>query len=172
MNKPNLLFKAFLFLLVVCAGNVFAQDKKEPQIYPCYEVVLQLLVASNSPGEKSSLPPTLSNVVKKLKTNYSFSDYRLTTTFLQRTSNSIEYKSLLNDFTGLKDNNAPVFSDWALKNLRNLPAANGRNTIQFEGFRFGARVPIVANVRDEGGKTSAGVIYEEIGIKTTRASLN
>jgi hypothetical protein len=142
MNKPNFIFKTFLFLCALCAANVFAQtDNKPPQADPCYEVVLQILVASNNPGEKSSLPPTLSNVVKKLKTNYSFTDYRLSTTFLQRTSSSVEYKSLLSDFTGLKDNNAPVFSDWALRNLRSLPSAAGRNAIQFESFRFGARVP-------------------------------
>src|SRR5215213_8300828 len=155
MNKPNFIFKIFLFLFVLSAAHVFAQsDNKQPQAEQCYEVILQILVASNNAGEKSSLPPALSSVVKKLKTNYSFSDYRLATTFLQRTSGSIQYNSLLNDFTGLKDNGAPVFSDWSLKNLRNLPAANGRATIQFESFRFGARIPIVANVREEGGKTS------------------
>jgi len=172
MNKPNFIFKIFLFLFVLSAAHVFAQsDNKQPQAEQCYEVILQILVASNNAGEKSSLPPALSNVVKKLKTNYSFSDYRLATTFLQRTSSSIEYKSLLNDFTGLKDNNAPVFSDWSLRNLRSL-SANGRNTIQFESFRFGARIPILSAVRDESGKTSSSVNYEPIGIMTTRFSLN
>lgn len=173
MNKPNFIFKIFLFLLVLSAGSVFAQsDNKPPQADPCYEVVLQILIASNTASDKSALPPTLANVVKKLKTNYNFSDYRLATTFLQRTSNSIEYKSLLSDFTGLKDNNAPVFSDWSLRNLRSLPTAAGRSIIQSEGFRFGARIPIVSTVRDETGKTSSGVNYESIGISTTRFSLS
>ena len=172
MNKPNFIFKAFLFLLALSAANVFAQEKKEPQADPCYEVVLQILVASNNPGEKSSLPNSLANVVKKLKTNYSFSDYRLSTTFLQRTSGSVEYKSLLSDFTGLKDNSAPVFSDWSLRNLRHLPAANGRSTIQFESFRFGARIPILASAREEGGKTAPVFNYETTGITTTRFSIN
>jgi len=173
MNKPNFIFKTFLFLVLLSATNVFAQsDNQKPQADACYEVVLQILIASNNPSEKSTLPPSLSNAVKKLKTNYSFSDYRLATTFLQRTSNSIEYKSLLNDFTGLKDNSAPVFSDWSLRNLRSLPTANGRPAIQFESFRFGARIPIVTGVRDESGKTAPGIIYEAIGISTTRFSIN
>ncbi|HEY0457709.1 MAG TPA: hypothetical protein VGC97_01080 [Pyrinomonadaceae bacterium] len=166
MNKPNFIFKLFLFLFVLSAASVFAQEKKEPQIYPCYEVVLQLLVASNNAGEKSALPPSLAPVVKKLKTNYSFSDYRLTTTFLQRTASSIQYKSLLGDFAGLKDNNTPVFSDWSLSNLRSIPAATGPNTIQIETFKFGARVPVATLIREEGGKTSTGVSYEGIGITT------
>jgi hypothetical protein len=174
MNKPNFIFKISLFLFALSAANVFAQsDTKQPQqADPCYEVVLQILVASNNAGEKASLPPALSNVVKKLKTNYSFSDYRLATTFLQRTSSSVEYKSLLSDFTGLKDNNLPVFSEWALRNLRSLSAATGRSTIQFDSFRFGARVPILTSVRDDSGKTSSSVNYEAIGITTTRFSLS
>ena len=76
------------------------------------------------------------------------------------------------DFSGLKDNNAPVFSDWSLRNLRNLPTAAGRRTIQFERFNFGARVPIVSNVSGEGGKTAPVVNYESTGITTTRFSLN
>jgi hypothetical protein len=172
MNKPNFIFKLFLFLLVLSAANVFSQtDNKQPQADPCYEVILQILVASNNASEKSALPPTLANVVKKLKTNYNFSDYRLAATFLQRTSNSIEYKSLLNDFNQNTDKSFPVFSEWALRNLRNLPTPNGRNTIQFETFKFGARVPIVSVIKDENGKNIPGVNYEAIGITTLRFSL-
>ena len=174
MTKPNFIFKTFLFLLLLSAtANVFAQsDSQKPQADPCYEVVLQILIASNNPSEKSSLPPSLSNAVKKLKTNYNFSDYRLATTFLQRTSGSIEYKSLLSDFTGLKDTTAPVFSEWSLRNLRSLPGANGRTAIYFESFRFGARVPVVVGTREENGKTASNINYEAIGISTTRLSIN
>lgn len=173
MNKPKFIFKAFLFLLVLSVANTFAQtETKQAQTEPCYEVVLQILVASNNTDTKSTIPPTLSNVVKKLKTLYNFSDYRLTTTFLQRTTSYIEYKSLLNDFNQNIDKSFPVFSDWVLKGLRNLPNSNGRNTLQFDSFRFGARIPIPTIVRDESGKTSPIVNYEGIGITTMRFSLN
>ncbi len=179
MNKPKFIFKFFLFLLVLSAGNTFAQtETKQPQADPCYEVVLQILIASNNAAEKNAVPPTLSNVVKKLKTLYAFSDYRLTTTFLQRMSNSIEYKSLLNDFSQNQDKTSPafsepVFSEWSLRNLRNLPSANGRNSLQFELFKFGTRIPVMTErVKDEGGKTVPVVSYESVGITTTRFSLN
>src|SRR4051812_47290097 len=108
MNKPKFIFKFFLFLLAFSAANTFAQtDTKQPQAEPCYEVILQVLIASNSAAEKNALPPTLSNVVKRLKALYAFSDYRLTTTFLQRTSHSIEYRSLLNDFSQNQDKSTP-----------------------------------------------------------------
>jgi hypothetical protein len=173
MHKPNFIFKLLVFLFALSAAGVFAQEKKEPQAAPCYEVVLQILLASNNAGEKGALPPSLAAVVKKLKSNYNFSDYRLTTTFLQRTSNSIEYKSLLNDFSGLKDNSAPVFSEWSLRNLRNLPTASGRMTIQFERFNFGARIPVVVgSIKDENGKNASSINYEAVGITTTVFSLS
>lgn len=174
MNKPNFIFKTFLFLLVLSVTSVFAQtENRQPSADPCYEVVLQILVASNNAGDKQNLPPTLGGVVKKLKATYNFSDYRLTTTFLQRTSGSIEYKSLLNDFGQTADKTYPVFSDWSLRNLRNLPGAGGRNSIQFESFRFGARIPIiVARTSEESGRTTPVLNYESIGITTSRLSLN
>ncbi len=174
MNKPKFIFKIFLFLLALSVTNSFAQtETKQLQAEPCYEVILQILIASNNASEKNAFPPTLSNVVKKLKTLYAFSDYRLTTTFLQRTSNSIEYKSLLNDFGQPEDKNAPVFSDWSLRNLRNLPNSNGRSTIQFESFRFGARIPVMTErVKDDSGKITPILNYEPIGITTMRLSVN
>jgi hypothetical protein len=171
MKKSIYIFKMFLLMIAVSAANVLAQNEsRQPQAAPSYEVILQLLVASNNAAGKANLPPSLANVVKKLKTNYSFADYRLATTFLQRTSDSVEYKSLLNDFYQSVDKSYPVFSDWSLRNLRNLPAPNGRNVIQFESFRFGARVPLGS--RDESGKSASGVNYESIGISTTRFNLS
>jgi len=173
MNKPNFIFKVFLFVLVLSATNVFAQtDTKQAQADPCYEVVLQLLMASNNAGEKSSLPPSLSNTVKKLKTLYTFSDFRLTTTFLQRTTSSVEYKSLLTEFNQITDKNYPAFSDWSLKGLRSIPNAQGRNVLQFEMFRFGMRIPIVRSGAGEGGNTQSSVVYDSTGVTTTRFSVN
>src|SRR5262245_22660755 len=143
MNVPKNIFKTFLFLLVLSA-TVFAQtETKQPQAEQCYEVILQLLVASNNPGEKSALPPTLSNTVKKLKTLYNFADYRLTTTFLQRTTGMIEYKSLLTEFNQINDKNYPAFSEWSLNGLRTFSNAQGRSVLQFERFRFGMKIPLV-----------------------------
>jgi hypothetical protein len=173
MNKPNFIFKLFLLLFALSATGAQAQsDIKQTQAETCYEVVLQLLMASNNAGEKASLPPTLSNTVKKLKTLYTFSDFRLTTTFLQRTTSSVEYKSLLTEFNQITDKNYPAFSDWSLKGLRSLPNAQGRNVLQFEMFRFGMRIPIVRSGANEGGGSPSSVVYDSTGVTTTRFSVN
>lgn len=175
MNKPKFIFKFFLFLFAVSAlaANTFAQtDAKQTQADPCYEVVLQVLVASNDAAEKNPVPQTLSNVVKKLKTLYAFSDYRLTTTYLQRTTSYIEYKSALNESAPNMDKTYPTFSEWSLKGLRNTPNPQGRNIIAFDSFRFGLRIPIPFAIKEENGKTTSSVNYENTGITTMRFSLN
>lgn len=172
MNKPKFIFKAFLFFLVLSATQIFAQTDKRAQAEPCYEIVLQILVASNGADGKAQLPPTLTNVIKRLKNQYAFTDYRLTTTFLQRTTSQIEYKSLLNEFNLVSDKNYPAFSEWSLRGLQSLPNAQGKNVLQFENFRFGMRIPIVRNVAAEDGKTTLSPIYDSIGITTARFNIN
>lgn len=174
MNKPKFIFKVALILFAMGATNAFAQtDSKLTTAEPCYEVVLQLLTASNAASDKNAVSPALASVVKRLKTLYAFSDYRLTTTFLQRTANNVEYKSLISDFNTNADKNAPVFSDWSLRNLRAIqPDSQGRKTIQLDNFRFGARIPInVQTAKDEDGKSASVLNYESIGINNSRFSL-
>lgn len=170
MNKPKFIFKLFLFLLVFSAANVFAQsDIKQPQNETTYEVVLQVLVASNEPGAKAPVPASLANSIQKLKTLYAFSDYRVSATFLQRTSKTIEYKSVLNDLIPNVDRTMLIFLEWELRNLRKMPNSP---SLQFDTFRFGARVPIVTTIKDDAGKGSTQIAYDSIGITTSRVSVN
>jgi hypothetical protein len=158
MNKPKFLFSttAFLFVCLLGLTDSLAQASNELQAKPSYEVVLQVLTASNNQIDKSSVPQSLSGVVKKLKNTYSFSNFRLDSTYLQRTSGSIEFKSVSNTLNQNQQNFTPIFSDWALVGIKGFPDAQGKNSIQFQSFRFGQRVPI---------KTSNGVInYEQVGI--------
>lgn len=158
MNQPKFTFSiaAFLFVCLLCLTNSFAQTPNNRQAEPSYEVVLQIITASNNASDKTSVPQSLSNVVKKLKNTYSFSNYHLDSTYLQRTSGSVELKSVSNTLNQNQENFTPIFSDWSLVGIESFPDAQGKNSIQFQSFRFGQRVPV---------KTSAGVVnYEQIGI--------
>lgn len=173
MNKPKFLFKIFLFVFALSATAAFAQtDNKQAPADPCYEVVLQLLMGSNNTGEKKPLPAALSETVKKLKTLYTFSDFRVTTTFLQRTTSMVEYKSLLTEFNQITEKNYPAFSEWSLKGLRSVTNAQGRNMLQFDMFRFGMRIPILRGGANESGKAESPVNYESTGVLTTRFNVN
>jgi hypothetical protein len=157
MHKPKIILSvaALLFICLTAFTDSFAQTQSK-QFEPSYEVFLQIITASNTAGNKTPVPQSLSGVVKKLRNNYSFSGFQLDSTYLQRTSGSIEFKSVSNALNQNQDNFAPIFSDWALLGLRSLPDAQGKKSIQFQSFRFGQRVPV---------KTSAGVVnYERVGI--------
>ena len=170
MNKPKFVFKSVLFLVALSATNAFAQtENKSPAAEPCYEIILQVLTASNAASDKNGAAPALAGVVRKLKTLYAFSDYRLTETYLQRTSNSIEYKGLMNDSDSIADKSAPLFSEWSLRNLRAFGLNSGsRQSIQFDSFRFGARVPITISSKSEDGKSPSVISYDSIGITSSR----
>lgn len=157
---------AFFVVFLLSLTNTFAQTQTKPQAEPSYDVVLHILAASNNSGDKSSVPATLSNVVKKLKTVYSFANYRLDSTFLQRVANngSFDFRSIDNTPTQNQENRPQSFFEWSLVGLQSLPNASGQNLIQFQSFRFGQRVPI---------KTSTGVFnYEQIGLTIQRFSMS
>lgn len=177
MNKPKISFPiaAFLFLCLFSLTNSFAQtEAPQRQAEPSYEVVLHILTASNAAADKNSVPPALSNVVKNLKNTYAFSNYKLTSTYLGRIANTgnFEFKIVSNEANQNQENYVPVFSEWSLVALRNFLNEKGQNSIQFQSFRFGQRVPIrTASLKDESGKTSNIINYEQIGLTMQKFSV-
>ncbi|MBA2606420.1 MAG: hypothetical protein M3521_04725 [Acidobacteriota bacterium] len=176
MNKSKTLFSIvtlFIFCLL-SAANVFAQPDARKQAEPVYEVFLQTLVASNNANAKTDVPQTLAGVIKKLKNNYTFNNYRVTSTYLERVSNtgSVDFKSLAKGLDQNQENTSPVFSEWTLNGLQSMQNSRGQSSIQFQGFRFGQRIPIrTRDFKDEGGKGSSVVNYEHIGLTLSKSGL-
>lgn len=158
MNQPkfNFLLAAFFAVCLFSLNNALAQTTvPKRQSEQSFDVVLQTVVASNNPADKSGTQP-IAAVVKKLKSDFSFSDYRLTSTFMQRVSNNgnVELKSVA--YEEKQDKNFPVFSEWEVNGLQNLADENGQETIQIQRFRFGQRIPIL--------NSSGTMGYESIGL--------
>ena len=169
MYKPKFIFFIAVFFLVglLSPAISFAQSAdNKPQAEPTYEVVLQILIASNT--GKSATPPALSNVLKKLKTNFPFSEYRLVQTYVERTSFAVEHKGMLSELSQTQSSATPAFSEWKLFGLKSMPDAKGRNSIQFQNFVFGARIPVVVS----NNKGESVVNYEGIGLNITKFSLS
>jgi len=177
MNKPKFIFSIATFFLVclVSLTTSFAQTPTKQPSEASYEVLLQVLIASNTVADKSVVvPQTLSDVVKRLKVNYSFSNYRLTSTYFQRVANrgNTSSNSISNEPNQNQDVYAPIFSDLALNGLQTMPDANGQNSISIQNFRFGQRVPIkTANHKDESGKSNSVVNYEQVGLTMQKLNL-
>ncbi len=168
MYKP----KFFILVVIILAGltSVFAQaDEKNQVEQSSYEVLLQVLVASNNPGG-DKIPQSLAATVKKLKGEYSYSNYNLAATFLERISLNgiIEHKGLLNQL-GQDQQKDLYFTDWNLGGLRPALNSKGQPVINFQAFRFGARVPVVTSVvKDAKGDDNRVIQYEPIGVSVNR----
>ena len=178
MTEPKIAFSiaAFFAVCLLSLTNLFAQTPPVKfQASANYEVVLQTLIGSNNASNKSDAAQTLSDVVKKLKANYSYSNYRLNSTFLQRIADggTIDFKTFsAGEDSANKVPNAPSFSVWTLSRLESLPNAKGQNSIQFQGFRFGQQVPVeIQTSKDENGKTNSSFNYEMVGLTLQKFSL-
>ncbi len=175
MNKSKTffsIFTLFIFCLATVAGAFAQTENKPPQADPVYEVVLHTVVASNNASGKSDVPQALSGVIKKLKNNYTFNNYHVTSIYLQRVASggNIDYKSVVNRLSQAQ-NTSPIFSDWSLYGLRNLQDSKGQTSIQFQSFRFGQRVPVTTRINDDNGKVSSVVSYEQIGLTLSKSGL-
>lgn len=168
MNKSKTFFAVaalFIFCLVNAVDSFAQTENKPPQADPVYEVVFHTLVASNNTSGKTDVPQTLSPVIKKLKNNFSFNNYRVTTTYLERVANtgSVEFKSVANASV---PSAPPIFSEWSLGGLRNLQNSKGQTSIHVQSFRFGQRVPIRTGIND-----NSVINYENIGLTLNRFGL-
>ncbi len=177
MTKSKIAFSiiAFFSVCLLSLTNGFTQTSPTgKQIEPSYEVILQTLVASNSANNKSDIPQMLIGAVKRLKANYPYSNYRLGETFYQRVANTgaLELRSVSNEIIPDQERSYSIFSEWTLNNLQNLPDAKGQNSIQFQSFRFGQRIPIItSSVKDADGKINSVVNYEQVGLTIQKLSL-
>lgn len=144
------IFAAFLLNAI----NASAQQPAKT-IEPSFDVILQTVVASNDAGSKSDVAPSLSDVVRKLKTNFPFSTYRLGSTDFQKISNRGSFES--RGVTYLTEKNLAVILQYAIRNLEVVADEKG-DTIQIGSFEFYQRMPIF--------DTNNVISYEQLGIKT------
>ncbi len=164
MNKPIFVF---FLLLVFGAISGSAQSSVRPANEP-YELILQVIAADNS-NSKSSIPPNLSETVRRLKTIYGFSDYRLAASMYVRAGGALEYKTVSPELAGANAGGAPAFADWSLRVLGRTAEVQTPKSIEIEGFRFSVRIPVAIPKADE--KSDARFVYESIGITSARFSL-
>jgi hypothetical protein len=162
MNKLKRFSVFVIFALFLCFNaQAFAQENKDVKLAePSYEVLLQVLVASNADDGKQ-MPASLGNVVKKLKTTFPFTDYRLTATYLNRVENggTIESRGIIQE---TNSSSTPSFQNWSLLGVKKVTDAGGQNLIQFGSFQFGSRIPV---------QTGQSVQYDDTGLKINRLNL-
>ncbi len=165
MNKLKRFSVFVAFALFLCFGaQTFAQETKDVKLAePSYEVVLQVLVASNANDSSSSqqMPSSLSNVVKKLRATFPFADYRVAATYLSRVENggSVESRGIIQETSASA---TPTFQNWSAFGVKRVSDAGGQNLIQVGSFQFGTKFPI---------QMGQNVAYDDTGVKINRLNL-
>lgn len=179
MNQSKAFRRATLAMGLMGAIAAVAQAQTDTgrqilQVEPSYDVALHLLIGSNDAAVRSELPTSLANISKQLNANFSFTNYRLASTFLGRISNTgnFEYKSV-GDLVGKNIDGSPqTFLEWGVANFRNMPTAKGQPGFQAQAFRFGARIPVQTTIlQGEGGKGAPVYNYEAIGLSLGKVGL-
>lgn len=171
MNQSKRYFSllALPLLVLLACSTAFAQSEPVQKIEPSYELSLHVIIGSNEASARGDLPSNLSGISKQLKSNFSFSNYRLANTFLGRISNTgnIEYKSVSNILGQETDAESQTFLEWGMTNLRVVD-----NKFQARTFRFGARVPVrTGSAKDEAGHMTPIVNYESVGLSMVTIGL-
>ena len=177
MNQPRtIIFVLSIFFCVTFGlSTAAAQADAQQQFGPSYEVTLHVLIGSNDAAARGEIPASLSAVAKQLRSNFTFTNYRLANTFLGRiaaNNGNLEYKSV-SDIVGQEsDPEMRSFLDWSLVGFRSVPPTTGRPTVNMQSFRFGARVPVrTGTMKGEGGATSPIINYESIGLTMSRLGI-
>ena len=173
MFIPGRSVSLFLLSVLLLSFAVNASAQTDQRIEASYDVVLQLVIGTDDKSAGQPLPQNLGNVVKQLRGNYSFADYRLSNTYLGRIANggNFEFKSVSTIFGRGPESETPSFMEWSLNGLRAGTSPAGRTDISV-GFRFGARVPIRVSTREENGKSLPVLNYEPIGLNSARVSMS
>jgi hypothetical protein len=136
-----------------------------------YDVQLDLIVASNNQAEKGGVPSSLEGIVKQLRASLPFTNYRLTTTFINRVKDG---GSL--DATGVGGSllattigpSTPTFYNFNLHQVKMERDARGQPFIRIPKFRFNLRMPIITGTSGAGGSSTTYPVfnYEAVGIST------
>jgi hypothetical protein len=169
--RSALLGVSLIFLLSVSTQSIFAQGPS-PVPSRSYEVSLHVIVGSNGADAGAAVPQSLANVVRELKPQFSFQNYRLANTYFGRigTAGTLEYKSVTSITGQDSESDSPSFLEWSIGRVDETPDAASRGLVQAQPFRFGARVPVrMASVTGD-GKTVSTVSYESIGFNVNKLS--
>jgi hypothetical protein len=115
-------------LLLLFTFTASAQTQTvEVQNEKCCEIIVQTIIGTTDAAEKSDLPQNLANVGKTLKSVFSFSSYKLSSTHFFRSSGTVEYKGF---FAQSKNYSSVV--EMTLSELKQT-----KSGYYFNNFRFG-----------------------------------
>lgn len=164
MYRPKSSFASLLFVFLFTFTANAQTAPPLPDLEQNFEVVMNVVLGSDSGPARSALPANLSEVVGQLKASMAFNNYSVANTYFGRVADagSLEYRSVADIFGIEAGSENPSFVEWKIGRIRSVPGNGRRHSFTIEGFRFGARVPIRMGSAGQDGKTP--LVYEGIGL--------
>ena len=178
MRNQMFLSVTLLAVCLLAAGvNVYAQDSNTQQAKQAeredvtnLDTQLYLIVGTNGDVADPRLPATLDTVVKQLRATLPFKNYRLAATLINRVQ--VDGRLDLSWIGGPLSLAAtpalnPSFSNFSVRRVRLVTGSDGQQSVQMQGFNFGARVPIqVSGAIAANGAVAPTINYERTGVST------
>ncbi|HXQ73299.1 MAG TPA: hypothetical protein VN844_22555 [Pyrinomonadaceae bacterium] len=138
-----------LTLFLVCGAQAQSTQTETREDDTNLETQLYLILGTNEEVGDSKLPASLDQVVKQLRSNLPFKNYRLTATLVNRVKNEGKLDlnwigaPLASKMGSLPQATRSAFKLRQIKLARN---AEGQSTVQVTGFAFSATIPVITSV--------------------------
>jgi hypothetical protein len=173
-------FLALFAALCLMAAVVNVQAQTTPTTTPSQaestdetnlDTQLFLIVATNQDVDDSKMPASLDAVVRQLRATLPFKNYRLAATLINRVKNegSLQLNWIGGPLapSGAASTGNPSFSHFNVRQVRLVRSADGQQTVQMQGFNFGARIPVqISQALAASGAGLPAMNYENTGLRT------
>jgi hypothetical protein len=165
--------------LFAASPQVFAQNegtsqntaKAKAEDTTAIEVQLHLIIGTNAAGgNEEKLPSSLDAVVKQLRSTFTFKNYHLAETSLNRVRNggrlSLRWVGGPLPEPPSATPATPGFNEFRVAQVKLIQDEAGRNAIQMIDFNYGTRIPIQVSSIASNGNNAPVFQYEPTGITT------
>jgi hypothetical protein len=152
-------------LAFLAAIPTFGQERES------FDAHFYVLIASNDTSKRSDIQAPVENVLKQLRADLPFRNYRLVTTLLGRFRNrgSLDLSGAVGpNLIGINNANRPSFYTLNLIAARDEASADPTRLINLEAVRFVIRLPVIEGMNPAGPNTPATPIltYQPLEVKT------
>jgi hypothetical protein len=152
-------------ITLLTALPTFGQERES------FDAHFYVLIASNDASKRTDLQAPVESVLKQLRAELPFRNYRLVTTLLGRFRNrgALDLSgAMAPNLIGPGNANRPIFYNLTLIPARDEASVDATRLINLEAVRFGVRLPVIEGMNPAGPNTPATPIlsYQTLELKT------
>lgn len=131
------------------------------------DLQLYALVASNTPGEAGTVPPSLNSVAREIRSTFQISQVRVAAILQYRVENNgrLEASGMANSVLTTPSSYTFVNYGYSIAGIK-LSNDQARPQVQLNGVRFSLRLPVQTGSAKSGDTTQPLIDYQSMGITT------